>query len=78
MQSVKNFKDAEGINMKIYNIEIILHQDIKKEVNIIDKDEYKQYITRTTRKYLKENASNITEIIEWIDIVKDYLANNFE
>ena len=64
--------------MKIYNIEIILHQDIKKEVNIIDKDEYKQYITRTTRKYLKENASNITEIIEWIDIVKDYLANNFE
>lgn len=62
--------------MKHYSIEIILHQD--EEIKNIDKDEYNLYIVHTIRKYLKENASNITEIVNWLDVVKDYLINNFE
>lgn len=59
-----------------YTIEIILHQDIEKEVNFIDRNENKKFITRTTRKYLKENASNITEIVDWFDDVKDHFSKN--
>ena len=59
-----------------YIIEIILHQDIEKEVNFIDRNVYKKFITRTTRKYLKENASNITEIVDWLDVVKDHFSQN--
>lgn len=60
-----------------YTIEIKLHHDTFKEVNS-NKLEFKKYISRTTYKYLKDNAQNITEIINWLDIVKDYLAKNFE